>query len=157
MISLTCPFTHHTLRVIAQKFLFAKWTNISYTSLYGDIVPIIVARALCKNVILVWNFGCKPECLLIKPTNDQNVRKCIYIVKKCGHYDDIIQNSLNTLNSKSNSHKENDITSLRWQTDGVCSYLNICANLVNSCFMANIHSVMHGHWKLKYTSLKTAW
>ena len=50
-----------------------------YKSLYGDNVPIILARALCMNVAIVSNFGSQPECLLIKPTDDQNVCKCVYI------------------------------------------------------------------------------
>ena len=103
-----------------------------YKSLYGDSVPIIVARTLCMNLAIVSNFGSKPECLLIKPTDDQNVRKCVYIFKKGEHYDGIIPNSI--------SHNENaspDFTSLHWKTDGVCSYLNICTYLENSCVMTN--------------------
>ena len=58
-----------------------------YKSLYGDNVPIIVSRALCMNVAIVSNFGSKPECLLIKPIDDQNVLKRVWIFKKGEHYD----------------------------------------------------------------------
>ena len=103
-----------------------------YKSLYGDNVPIIVARALCMNLAIVSNFGSKPECLLIKPNDDQNVRKGVYIFKKGEHYDGIIPKPI--------SHHENaspDFTSLHWKTDGVCSYLNICTYLENACVMTN--------------------
>ena len=93
-----------------------------YKSLYGDNVPIIV----------VSNFGSKPECLQIKPTDDQNLRTCVYIFKKGDHYDGFIPKPI--------SHNENaspDFTSLHWKTDGVCSYLNICTYLENSCLMTN--------------------
>ena len=103
-----------------------------YKSLYGDSVPIIMARALCMSLAIVSNFGNKPKCLLIKPTGDQNVRKCVYIFKKGEHYDGTIP--------KPNSHIENvshDFTSLHWKTDGVCRYLNICTYLENSCFITN--------------------
>ena len=53
-----------------------------YKSLYGDNVPIIEARALCVNVAIVSNFGNKPERLRIKPTDDQNIRKCVYIYSR---------------------------------------------------------------------------
>ena len=103
-----------------------------YKWLYGDNVPVMVARALCMNLAIVSNFGSKPECLLIKPNDDQNVRKCVYIFKKGEHYDGIIPKPI--------SHNENaapDFTSLHWKTDGVCSYLNICTYLENSCVMTN--------------------
>ena len=57
---------------------------------------------------------------------------CIYIFTKGEHYDGIIPKPI--------SHNENaspDFASLHWKTDGVCSYLNICTYLENSCVMTN--------------------